>query len=259
MRYTKYQILASIVILLLSSLWWVRLASAQIPAGSSARSTSREEDASAPCVSLREFTCPLSLSQATELRGFRLGMSLDQVISRFPGLIIESGNDSSLKRIELIFLDGLSDALNPKDVTNKRDLFKAYINRERFKDFDGVYSIILRFLDDRIFYIRIKYEGQARWTNLDEFTSKISEGLSLPKGWQRCREDYSDSRKLECSGFRATTKLGNKSDGITPDYFNGPELALEDVTAEKKMEQRRKDIEDQKRRAEEERRKSFKP
>jgi hypothetical protein len=91
----------------------------------------------------RSTKCTLSLAQTPEIRGFRLGMNMEQVPARFPGLNIESANEIGSTKIELVFLDGTSPSLNPKDVTNARYDSKVYINRERFGGFKGVSTIYL--------------------------------------------------------------------------------------------------------------------
>jgi len=216
----------------------------------------------------RNTKCTLTLAQAPEIRGFHLGMSMEQVLARFPGLLIEPANEFGSTKIELVFLDGTSPTLNPKDVTNARYDSKVYINREKFSGFDGVFTIYLRFFDSRISLIRIMYDGSTKWNTTDEFVARISESLGLPKSWQNESDRLSSGglfsprasvsprgeRTLECEGFKASAKF---------DYSlimeEQPVLILEDTVSNQGAEKRRKEKEEKERREEEERRKIFKP
>src|SRR5205823_14303018 len=70
MRFLKYQILTSIVMVLLM---WILTAAQSVPPQ---RETLGEK-------------CSLSIAQAPELRGFHLGMSMEEVKARFPQLRVE--------------------------------------------------------------------------------------------------------------------------------------------------------------------------
>lgn len=203
--------------------------------------------------------CTLTLAQAPEIRGFRLGTRLEQVLARFPGLVIEPPGEFD-SRIELVFRDNTSPTLNPRDITPIYDR-KAYINRSKFTGFEGVDSIYLKFFDGRISFIQVVYDGTTQWKTTAEFVTRISEALGLPNTWQNKSDGFSPGRlspppeprverTLECDGFKATANFG---------YEGQPELSLKDTAADQVKEKRQKEKEEKWRHEEEERRKIFKP
>ena len=106
------------------------------------------------------------------------------------------------------------------------------------------------------------YDGTNHWKTLDDFATKISEGLSLPNDWQT--RSHAAERVLECSGFRVLASL--ESTCKTPGFCGPadkllylPTVALEDTAVyERAKETLQKQREEQERR-EEEKRKMFKP
>lgn len=249
MRCTTYQIIAAAVMVLFSILLTSIDVSAQIPAGSSSRSF--PETKKEPISSAREVTCPLTLTQAPELRGFRLNMNIEQVQARIPGLIIKPANALGVAEVILKFFDPSPEIPNRKDVSNSGLDTESHINRSKFSGFDDVHTIHLEFLDGRLFFIRINYKYLAKWRNLDEFVMRISEPLHLPANW-------GNNGTLECNGFKVSAELKSLA-YLAYDGYQFPILSLEDSAAKQTLDDRRKDADQRERNEEEQRRRSFKP
>jgi hypothetical protein len=148
--------------------------------------------------------CTLTLAQAPEIRGIRLGMSLEQALSVFP----------SLKRPpEVIVLpDGGSitrDFLEPDEVGVIRvriNTLDPKYSREATK-LEGIGNFNFDFTDGRISYISVIYDTQAKWSTPDEFAQKVSESLRIPSAWKKPIEYNRESeRDMECDGFVITVR-----------------------------------------------------
>lgn len=216
--------------------------------------------------------CSLTRDQAPGIRGFRLGTSSQQVLARFPGLIIESTGESTL---ELVFVKGESDSLNRKDVAQSRNNSVVYVNRDKFTDFKGYSGLYLQFSEGSITLIKASYDDTIKWNTIDEFVATVSQVLGLPSRWQtvlftdhtkiyvRNKSDGSyGKRLLECVGFRAIAEVPHKCE---PPFCGPPDepeprvtLSLEATTVPLTRDQLQKQRKEEGRR-EEEKRKIFKP
>ncbi len=121
---------------------------------------------SAAGVAAQETTCTLKLEQlpvAPELRGFRLGMTMDQVRARVPPIVFGHANQFGLSKT----------SINP-DFDPKFD--KA--------SFEGVRTVSLSFLDGRLTELWLGYDSSFKWQKLDDFVVGISKAMNLPATWQ---------------------------------------------------------------------------
>ncbi|HEU4794900.1 MAG TPA: hypothetical protein VFT02_04670 [Pyrinomonadaceae bacterium] len=138
-----------------------------------------------PSSSSAGSTCTLTPQQAPEIRGLRLGMSAEQLLTLFPdeanrSRIIEAVRIS--KQPELYGVGNLDLVGNEKD--NPR--------------FSGVNYFSIRLLDERVTSFHIGYKP-VEWKSVDQFVTKLSEGLRLPNlPWER----GNDSSVLKCKGFK---------------------------------------------------------
>jgi hypothetical protein len=234
MRFPRYQIITSIVIILLV---WVAIL-AQQPVSSS-KSTG-------------DTTCTLALAQAPELRGFRLGMNFDQALARFPNIKVEPNDEFGLSEFYLKFESGLVYGVYDVLMESKTS---ATINRLKFSGYEGVNYIGIKALDNHIFFLKVSYDDTTKWYgSIDPFVEHISKTLSLSGPWRHVNGageagTATKTKTLDCSDFRITA-------GVGEDYST---LALEDLDSGTLLEKRRTEAEVKRAREEEERRKSFKP
>ena len=140
----------------------------------------------------QQSNCTLKIDQlsvAPELRGFRLGMTYDQVKARVPQ--VEFGRTDEIGVAKT--------SINP--------LFDSRFDRASFAD---VRTISLDFLDGRLVNLWIGYESTFKWQTLDEFVAGMSQALNLPAAWPVKR----GGRQLTCGGFSVFASLIAGSPGI---------------------------------------------
>lgn len=139
----------------------------------------------------QETKCALKLTQlaaAPELRGFRLGMTLEQFKARLPNLAIRPADEFGATAINIY--------PEHNDIADKAS-------------FEGVRTISLEFLDGRVVMLWIGYAPDFKWKSPDEFLSGMTRSLSLPDAWQT----KSRGRQLSCDDFQVTVSSigGNPS------------------------------------------------
>ena len=146
-----------------------------------------------------QSNCALTLSQSPAIRGMKLGLSTEQVLSMFPG---------SNQRPEII--RSLNDARGYPNYGLAGLSFTRVSDPLVFADkFSGIGSFWITVFDGRVNEIRVWYAGAhetpegADWPGargLDEFITKISEAFALPPAaaWVLNREL---GKVLTCQGF----------------------------------------------------------
>ena len=134
------------------------------------------------------------LPQAPELRGFRLGMTTDQVKTRVPQVVFPHVDDLGVSKT----------SINP--------YFDPSFDKTTFAD---VRTISLDFLDGRLVSLWIGFESTFKWQTLDAFVNGISKSLNLPTAWPVKR----GGRELICDGFSMFASLiaGSPSIRISDD------------------------------------------
>lgn len=169
-------------------------------------------------------TCPLTLEQAPSIGGLRLGMSPAQASMIFPSLK-SSPPDKA----------GVSNA-----ILNRSDL-----SRNQF--FEGVQTILLQFMEDRLYFIHVGYPVTNKWNSKDEFLSVIAQKLNISSDWKpfynwqdKNVRDLADLRSMgiECAGFRLSAGIG--IEGLGGDQF--PRFELEDMNASRIVRARAEEL-----------------
>jgi hypothetical protein len=157
--------------------------------------------------SAQEAKCALKLAELPsipELRGFSLGMTIEQVKARLPKLPISSADQFGFTAFNIFpdYLVGIDKAA-----------------------FDGVRTISLEFLDGRVSSLWIGYDKTFKWQMLDEFTAGMTTALKLPNSW---RTKFR-TRLLDCADF---------SIAVIP-VGESPSLKLIDEAAREALEKRK--------------------
>lgn len=149
------------------------------------------------------------LSQSAELKGLWPGMTVEQVKAVVPSL--EMGKADALGMSKTSF----SPDFNPK------------INKAAFQ---GVRTISLDFLDDKLFSVWVGYNENFKWKTVDEIVRAVTQSLRLPGGW----ETKGRAQQLTCGDFQlaVTTVAGS------------PTLRITDETARATWEKRRTELEE---------------
>jgi hypothetical protein len=158
--------------------------------------------------------CALKVAQITEaqeLRGFRLGMTVQQVKARLPNLVL-----------------GPTDAFGLMKTSFSPDFDPAIAKA----DYQGVRTISLEFLDGRLTSLWIGYNGSFKWQKLDEFVTGMGRALGLPSIWaQRSR----GGQQLDCNDFQVTALT----------IAGSPSIHISDETARTTWENRQATAEEE--------------
>jgi ankyrin repeat protein len=184
----------------------------------------------------QQSTCELRLEQSPALRGFRLGMSLRDVLSHFRRF--EMPETDTCGRLNLDFNDTYGVL---------RDLAL------RPAEFEGLLRLRMTFIDERLAYLQMMYD-HSPWKSTDEYLAALSNTLSLPGKWQKATQstDIGHSHVIGCDGFKVMA-------GTSP----APYIELHDVAALRMVIQRKLDGDARKRREQEQRqeqrKREFKP
>ena len=164
---------------------------------------------SAIAASAQQPTCSLRLDQlpdSAELRGFRLGMTYDQVKARVPQIQFGRADQFGIAKT----------SINP--------YFDPRIDKVSFAD---VRTISLDFLDGRLVTLWIGFESTFKWHSLDEFVAGMSKSLNLPAAWAPKR----GGRQINCAGFSVFASL----------IAGGPDIRLTDEAAQETIGTRREE------------------
>lgn len=152
--------------------------------------------------------CSLNLAnlpQAPEFLGFKLGMTKEQVKVRVPQVVFGKKDEVGLSKT----------TINPH--------FDPRIEQSTF---EGVRSVSLDFLDDRLTSLWIGYDSSFKDNSVDEFIKRISQSLSLPNSWRPWR---SRGQQLNCANFQLTVTM----------VAGGPSFRIVDMGAEDLLAARR--------------------
>jgi hypothetical protein len=145
------------------------------------------------------------LPAATELLGFRLGMTKDEIKKMVPQTIFRKNDDFGVTKT----------TINPH--------FNATIDTTKF---EGVRSVSLDFLDDRLFSLWIGFDETYKVHALDEFAKVISQALKIPEAWSAWR---SGGKQMRCVDFQVTLQT----------VARGPSVRILDVLADDTIAARR--------------------
>ncbi|HEX8177013.1 MAG TPA: hypothetical protein VF543_18120 [Pyrinomonadaceae bacterium] len=168
-------------------------------------STLAEAQAGAKCSLTTE-----QFSQVAELKGLWPGMTLEQVKTVVPSL--EMGKTDELGLSKTSF----SPDFNPK------------INKAAFQ---GVRTVSLDFLDDKLFSVWIGYNDTFKLKTIDEIVRAVTQSLKLPAGW----ETKGRGQQLTCGDFQLAVTM----------VAGSPTLRITDETAKATWEKRRTEKEEQ--------------
>ncbi len=146
------------------------------------------------------------LPQPPELRGFRLGMRYDEVKARVPQIRL-----------------GQADRFGVAKTTINPDFDPSFDK----SSFEGVRSVSLDFLDNKLVVLWIGYDHSFKWQTLEDFIAGMSKALNVPGAWQPKRL----GRQLTCDGLSLFALI----------VAGSPSLRLTDETAQETIGSRREE------------------
>jgi hypothetical protein len=139
-----------------------------------------------------------AVAQAPAMRGFRLGMLLPEVKGALEDASLFDSKISGTNNVG-------SRAVRLQGSELKGD------------NAEGVDDVDLVFVDERLTYIKVNFNGAMRWDNAEDFFARMSETLGLPKPSLDDRGRGSNQRNqkytFECRTFSVTFSY---SFGVTP-------------------------------------------
>ena len=151
------------------------------------------------------------LPAAPELLGFRLGMTKEQIKAKVPQTVF-----------------GRTDAFGVTKTTIN-PYFDPTIDKTKF---EGVRSISLDLLDERLTSLWIGFDETFKAQTIDDFVKLISQSLQLTGNWSSWR---SRGQQLRCADFQL----------IVTTVANAPSFRLVDTAADDTVAQRRQAKEEQ--------------
>ena len=151
------------------------------------------------------------LSAAPELSGFSLGMTKEQIKARVPQSVFGHTDPFGVSKT----------TINP--------YFDPTIDKTRF---EGVRSISLDLLDERLTSIWIGFDETYKAHTVEEFVKLISQSLQIPENWSSWK---SKGQQLRCADFQLTVTT----------VAGSPSFRLMDIAAEDTVAQRRQAKEEQ--------------
>jgi len=164
--------------------------------------------------------CTLPMSQAPDIGGLKLGMTLEQVLALFPGSKEDSEVRAELARpASPVGMSSLS--INPQKYESKG-------NFTRIKQFS------LTLLDGRVATFNAGYNG-PKWKDVDEFVTKFAEERNLPAAdaWEPYVGLDTQLKSLKCDGFEVSVFAGGEGGNLN--Y-----VQAKDLVAEQELRDRRK-------------------
>jgi hypothetical protein len=145
------------------------------------------------------------LPAATELLGFRLGMTKDEVKARVPQTVF-----------------GKTDAFGVSKTTIN-PYFDPKIDKTKF---ENVRSVSLDLLDERVTSIWIGFDENFKVATVNDFVKLISESLHIPGSWSDWK---SRGRQIRCTDFQL----------IVTTVARGPSFRIVDTAADDTIASRR--------------------
>lgn len=136
-----------------------------------------------PTVSAQDVPCSLKLNElprAAELKGFHLGMTMDEVKVQAPKILFPKTNELGLSKT----------SISPD--------FDPQSQKSTFQD---VRTVSFDFLDERLSSLWIGYDNTFKWQSVDDFVQGISKSLNLPNAWSSWKVR---GKQLRCVDFQMT-------------------------------------------------------
>jgi hypothetical protein len=129
--------------------------------------------------------CKLMIEQLPKVRGLHLGMSFSEIKTKFTNLATEAPNEMGVRI--------------------------ALLGDIKLSEFSEVRGIKFVFIDEELQELHIEYKSGADFRSIEEYTSKLSESLPIPKSaWVFAVDEDGGYAGAKCYGFDAIAGLFNK-------------------------------------------------
>jgi hypothetical protein len=129
--------------------------------------------------------CKLTIEQLPKVRGLHLGMPFSEIKTKFTNLVTEAPNEMGVRI--------------------------ALLGDIKLSEFSEVRGIKFVFIDEELQELHIEYKSGADFRSIEEYTSKLSESLPIPKSaWVFAVDEDGGYAGAKCYGFDAIAGLFNK-------------------------------------------------
>lgn len=158
--------------------------------------------------------CTLKVSQAPAVRGIKLGMPAEDLLTLFPGSAGEDGIKASVS---------LADKYPNFGVVGMDIVPSRYSTRERYAGV-GTFNFVL--LDGRVAQYEVQYlsaPSGPTWRNIDDFIAKIADAFNVPAAKSWTAHQYNPTvKELKCDGFQLQASNVNLRGSLTVATFDAP-------------------------------------
>jgi hypothetical protein len=144
--------------------------------------------------------CRLTPEQAPEIRGVRLGMSMEKLMAAFPEDANRTTIETAVKNSKRSDNYGFSGGT----------LYPG--NGGANEKFAGVIAIGVEILDERVSFFQVSYRG-PEWEDVDQFIAKLSDAFHLPKA-ELWKPAAAETKSLACNGFEIRAYTGESSNAV---------------------------------------------
>jgi hypothetical protein len=164
--------------------------------------------------------CTLNVEELPEIRGFKLGMTLEDIRRRHPKFKIPEPDETGYA-----------------EMTYSVSYYLSYgeeslINEE---DRKGITGIKVAFLDGKLVRLRIIYDDSVKWKDVPEFLQAMIRALKLPDAKFWINHD-ADTAQLNCNNVVVQVRL-------IQDARNGGSIAFGQLGIDKTRTERARSIE----------------
>jgi hypothetical protein len=118
--------------------------------------------------------CWLNKSTLPPLLGFRLGMSREELETRFAGLKVK--NDSYTE----LFISGSKTLPKDQDVSAVDEIGHVAVNVSHFPEFAAINTVVIKLEDGHVSQIELTYPDDSRWKSEEDFLAFVAQTLHLP-------------------------------------------------------------------------------
>jgi hypothetical protein len=151
--------------------------------------------------------CTLKLAQSPAVRGVKLGMKIEDVLTMFPGSAEKDQIKSVIENVDGYPSFGVTTVyVNPWE----------YSTRDRFA---GIADFSFVVLDDRVVKYRVEYAQPPHgpsWRNVSDFVAKLVDSFQLPPtmNWDE-DQNVPSQRRLKCDEFQLEASSVNQQGSLT--------------------------------------------
>ena len=171
-------------------------------------------------------SCALTADQMSEVRGFKLGMTIQDVRLRHPN-----------------FPQQQADATGYAEATHHISYYMSYGEVSAINEADrkGLREIKTAFLDGKLVTFRISYDDSVQWGTVEAFLNAIHKPLKLPEPTLWRTIDHA-TKTVTCDGNTILVKLEFNPRGASLVFGQNHITEIRRKRAQEHLERQRRDF-----------------